>query len=219
MNEKDFIRASKEHLKRLLKKEKLLDENLEIAFDKVPREKFLPSHNRSNAYQNNAFDIGFGQTISQPTMIFIMLKKLEVRKVDKVLEIGTGSGYVTALLCELSDFVYSIERIPDLAISAELRLREIGYTNFRIFVGDGSKGLPEYSPYDRIIVSAASPNIPKSLCDQLSDGGIMVLPIGGLQLQRLVVVKKFGSVCEVKEDVSCRFVPLIGEEGFKYDLH
>ena len=218
MREEDFIRISKDNLKKLLKKENLFDEYLERAFDRVPREEFFDSRNRSNAYQNNAFDIGFGQTISQPTMIFIMLKRLEVRKSHKVLEIGTGSGYLTALLCELSHFVYSVERIQQLATLANQRLNKIGYTNFKIFVGDGSKGLYEYSPYDRIIVSAASSKIPQSLVEQLSEGGIMVLPVGGLEFQRLLVVKKIGNTTNVKEDVPCRFVPLIGEEGFKDEM-
>lgn len=218
MNEEEFLKKSKEYLKKILKSENLLDERLENAFDKVPREEFFPQQNRANAYQNNAFEIGFGQTISQPTMIFIMLKRLEVNKSHKILEIGTGSGYLTALLCELSYFVYSVERIPELAVYAEKKLKKLGYTNFKIFSGDGSIGLKEYAPYDRIIVSASAPKIPQSLVNQLSDGGILVLPVGGLELQRLVVVKKIGENTEIKNDVSCRFVPLIGEEGFKDEI-
>lgn len=215
MSEEEFIKRSKENLRKVLKSEGLLDEKLERAFDKVPREEFFPQHNRSNSYLNNAFDIGFGQTISQPSMIFIMLKKLEVNKSHKVLEVGTGSGYLTALLCELSYFVYSIERISELAKSAEERLKKLGYTNFKIFTGDGSTGLPEHSPYDRIIVSAAAPKIPVSLLLQLSEEGILVIPIGGLDFQRLTIVKKSKDNTEIKEDVSCRFVPLIGKEGFE----
>lgn len=217
MNKDEFIKRRKESLKRTLKAEGLLDEKLESAFDKVPREFFFSESNRENAYLNNAFDIGYGQTISQPSMIFIMLKKLELNKSHRVLEVGTGSGYVTALLCELSHFVYSVEIIPELARLAIERLTKLGYTNYLVLVRDGSIGLPEYSPYDRIIVSAASPQIPKTLTEQLSDNGIMTIPIGGLELQRLAIVKKISGKVEIFYDVPCRFVPLIGEEGFKKD--
>lgn len=218
MNEEEFIKKSKEYLKKQLKRNFLLDDKLEKAFDRVPRELFFPSNNRVNAYQDNAFEIGFGQTISQPTMIFIMLNALEVNRSHKVLEIGTGSGYLTALLCELSFFVYSIERIEALAKVAKERLENLGYTNFKIFVGDGSLGLRDYAPYDRIIVSASAPKIPKTLVDQLSkDGGILVIPIGGKELQRLNIIKRFSDQIEIVEKIPCRFVPLIGEEGVRED--
>ncbi|MGC8766296.1 MAG: protein-L-isoaspartate(D-aspartate) O-methyltransferase [Brevinematia bacterium] len=220
MDEDEFLKRSKENLKKILEKEDLLDENLEKAFDKVPREFFFPLESRSNAYLNNAFEIGFGQTISQPTMIFLMLKKLDLKKHHKVLEIGTGSGYLTALLCELSSFVYSIERIKELAQQADKRLKELGYTNYKIFVADGTKGLKEFSPYDRIIVSASGPKIPKTLVEQLNqNGGILVMPIGGLELQRLTIIRKVGSEIEIKDDIMCRFVPLIGEEGFDEKIY
>ncbi|MEN2998125.1 MAG: protein-L-isoaspartate(D-aspartate) O-methyltransferase [Brevinematia bacterium] len=218
MTEEEFIKRSKENLRRILKAENLLNERLEKAFDRVPREEFFLPQNRSNAYQNNAFEIGFGQTISQPSMVFIMLKKLEVNKSHKVLEIGTGSGYLTALLCELSYFVYSMEIIPELASMAESRLRKLGYKNFSIIIGDGSEGLPTYMPYDRIIVSAACPGIPSPLIEQLADGGILILPVGGLEFQRLVAVKKQGKGTEIKEDITCRFVPLMGKRGFKNEI-
>ncbi|MCX8096632.1 MAG: protein-L-isoaspartate(D-aspartate) O-methyltransferase [Spirochaetes bacterium] len=217
MNKDEFIKRSKENLKRILKAEGLLDEKLELAFEKVPRELFFSESNRENAYLNNAFDIGYGQTISQPSMIFTMLKKLELNKSHRVLEVGTGSGYVTALLCELSHFVYSVEIIPELARLAIERLVKLGYTNYLVLVRDGSIGLPEYAPYDRIIVSAASPQIPNSLINQLSDNGIITIPIGGLELQRLMVVKKIYGNVKVFQDIPCRFVPLVGEEGFKED--
>lgn len=215
MNEEEFLKTSKLRLKKILKEENLLDEKLEKAFDKVPREFFFPPKSKSNAYLNNAFEIGFGQTISQPSMIFIMLKKLNLEKQHTILEVGTGSGYLTALLCELSNFVYSIERIKELAENANERLKNLGYTNYKIFIGDGTKGLSEFAPYDRIIVSASGPKIPTPLLEQLTPkGGILVMPVGGLELQRLTIVKKTGTEIEIKDDVMCRFVPLVGEEGF-----
>ncbi|MCX8028544.1 MAG: protein-L-isoaspartate(D-aspartate) O-methyltransferase [Brevinematales bacterium] len=215
MIREEFIKKSKERLKRLLKSENLLDEKLEEAFDRVPREYFFPENIKENSYLNNAFEIGYGQTISQPTMIFIMLKRLDINKSHKVLEIGTGSGYLTALLCELAHFVYSVEIIPELAITAQNRLKNLGYLNFEIVIGDGSKGLIDYAPYDRIVVSAACPKIPQILVDQLSENGILALPVGSIELQRLVIVKKHHNSIETTNDVCCRFVPLIGEEGFK----
>lgn len=215
MTKEEFLRKSKESLKKILKKEGLLTQELETAFDKVPREEFFPEESKENAYLNNAFEIGFGQTISQPSMIFIMLKELEVSKEHKVLEIGTGSGYLTALLCELSYFVYSVEIIEELATKAEERLKKLGYNNFRIFIGDGSVGLKEFAPYDRIIVSAAAPEVPEELVSQLKPGGTLVIPIGGYELQRLVKVKKLPNGKVITEDsVMCRFVPLVGQKGF-----
>jgi len=211
----EFLKKSKESLKRVLRKEGLLTPELEMAFDKVPREEFFPKESRENAYLNNAFEIGFGQTISQPTMIFIMLKELEVSKEHKVLEVGTGSGYLTALLCELAYFVYSVEIIEKLAIQAEKRLKVLGYKNFEVFTGDGSIGLKEFSPYDRIIVSAAAPKVPEELVEQLKPGGILVMPVGGYELQRLVKVRKLLNGKVITEDgVMCRFVPLVGQKGF-----
>ncbi len=210
-----FLQNSKKRLEKILDNEGLLDDKLRKAFWNVPRERFFPENNVENAYLNNAFEIGFGQTISQPTMIFTMLKRLDLKKTDKVLEIGTGSGYLTALLCELCDFVYSVEIIPELAVKAKERLEGLGYKNFRVLISDGSKGLPEFSPYNKIIVSAAAPVVPEPLVNQLGSNGVMVIPVGGFEIQRLLVVKKYHAKVEYIDDVMCRFVPLVGEFGLK----
>jgi len=215
MDKNDFLKKSKEVLKKVLEKEKLLNDELSKAFDEVPREEFFPDNIKENAYINNAFEIGFGQTISQPTMIFIMLKELEISRTHKVLEVGTGSGYLTALLCRLANFVYSVEIIKELALKAEERLNKLGYENFRIFVSDGSMGLEEFAPYDRIIVSAAAPEIPNELIEQLKTDGILLIPIGGGEFQRLIKVRKLGSKIDIKEGVMCRFVPLLGQKGLR----
>jgi len=190
------------------------------AFMKVPRELFVNKDFRELAYADSPLPIGYGQTISAPSMVAIMTEELKPAKGDKVLEVGTGSGYQAAILAELvkpEGHVWSIEVIPELAAFAERNLRKAGYTQYvTVVVGDGSEGLAEYAPYDKIMVTAASPDIPEPLIRQLKCGGRLVIPVGRLHLQVLKVVSK-DVKCRVsaRDSVPCVFVPLVGKYGFK----
>jgi len=193
------------------------DEGLLQAMARVPRHEFVLGDYKRQSYEDHPIPIGEGQTISQPYIVAVTLEALQLDPIDTVLEIGTGSGYQTAILAHMAKQVYSIERHPALARRAENILRGLGYENVRIVVGDGSQGLPEAAPFDAIVVSAAAPQVPGSLFEQLREGGRMVIPIGPAQAQQLqLVIKRAGSpVVTVLE--GCRFVPLIGEEGYPGD--
>ncbi|MCM8829891.1 MAG: protein-L-isoaspartate(D-aspartate) O-methyltransferase [Candidatus Omnitrophica bacterium] len=184
------------------------------AFLKVPREMFVPEHLKECAYQDGPLSIGEGQTISQPYIVALMTKALDVKGGEKVLEVGTGSGYQSAILAEIGCDVYSVERIKKLAIRAKKVLKELGY-NVKIKIGDGTLGWDEFAPYDRIIVTAAGPDIPPSLYNQLKDGGIIIMPVGDRYFQDLILVKKIGDRMEKKNFGGCQFVPLIGAEGWR----
>ncbi|MFH1450059.1 MAG: protein-L-isoaspartate(D-aspartate) O-methyltransferase, partial [bacterium] len=158
---------------------------------KVERHKFVDEYMQDKAYEDYPLPVGFDQTISQPYMVALMTQCLELKGDEKVLEVGTGSGYQAAILAEICEKVYSIERVANLATRASnLIINDLNYTNVLITVGDGTCGLPQYAPYDRIIVTAASPNIPKFLIEQLSNNGLMVIPIGGSFLQNLTIIRK-----------------------------
>jgi len=159
--------------------------------------------------------IGEGQTISQPYMVAVMTELLELSGTEKVLEIGTGSGYQTAILAELSRDVFTIERIAYLAEKAEKRFQDLSYANIHIKTGDGTLGWPEESPFDRIIITAGSPEIPEPLLEQLADGGIIVIPVGGLYSQQLLKYRKSGNNPVKEYHTPCVFVPLIGQYGWK----
>jgi protein-L-isoaspartate(D-aspartate) O-methyltransferase len=184
------------------------------AMQRVPRHEFVPNGYRDLAYADHPIPIGEGQTISQPFIVAASLQALELKGPEKVLEVGTGSGYQTALLALLAREVFSIERHALLAQEAETTLESLGFKNVRIIVGDGSNGLREFAQYDVILVSAAAPSIPQSLLDQLSAEGRMVIPVGPPHAQVLLLVRKQEGrvVTEVIE--GCRFVPLIGAEGY-----
>jgi len=179
------------------------------AFRRIPRERFVPPKYQGDAYGDFPLPIGFDQTISQPYIVALMIEALSLTKSAKVLEIGTGSGYQTALLAEIASFVYSVERIPELAQSAEQILRELGYNNIIIRVVDGTLGLPEYQPYDAIIVSAAADKVPPALLEQLSLDGRMVIPVGSHWEQELVLYRKTKSGIVSQNLGGVRFVPLI----------
>lgn len=192
------------------------DQRVIQAMRKVPRHLFLDEALWMQAYEDYPLPIGERQTISQPYVVALMTEKLRLRGGEKVLEIGTGSGYQTAILAELVEKVYSIERIPSLAKRARKILDELKYTNVIIKVGDGSLGWPEYAPYDGILVSCASPYVPKPLLDQLKIGGRLVIPIGGECSQDLIVYTKIGENEYDEENYGgVRFVKLIGEYGWK----
>jgi protein-L-isoaspartate(D-aspartate) O-methyltransferase len=184
------------------------------AMGRVPRELFVTDRDRRKAYRDMPLRIGFGQTISQPYMVAVICQAAEVREGDRVLDIGTGSGYQAAVLAELGAQVHTVERIPDLAARARERLAEAGYESVAVHVGDGSLGLPEHGPYDAIVVAAAAPAMPESLYEELRERGRLVVPVGGHEGQRLEVIVRSPEGPAVARSVPCRFVPLVGAEGF-----
>lgn len=185
------------------------------AVSQIPRHLFVPESVRHRAYEDSALPIASGQTISQPFIQALYLEVIALTGREKVLEIGTGSGYQTALLSLLAGSVFSVERIPALAQSARAALDAAGIRNVSIFVGDGTLGWRPYAPYDAILVSAASPAIPQPLVDQLAPGGRMVVPIGDKQIQTLHVVRREGDAISVTTAGDARFVPLLGQFGFR----
>lgn len=184
-------------------------------FRDVPRDRFVKPGMRHQAYSDRALATEHSQTISQPYIVALMTEALAVRQTTKVLEIGTGSGYQTAILAQLSQHVFTVERLPSLATGAVERLRELGYTNFSLKEGDGSLGWPELAPFDRIIVTAAAPEPPKPLLDQLADGGKMVIPIGPVAHQELILITKSGDTIDRTSLCSCIFVKLVGDAAWK----
>lgn len=200
-----------------LRLEGINDEAVLAAFLKVQREDFVVSQYREYAYQNRPLPIEAGQTISQPLMIAIMLQLLELKAEDSVLEIGTGSGYQSALLAELVKEVCSVERIELLSLTAQKALRKAGYRNIYFRIGDGHNGwqkaYPDRKEFDKIIVSAAAESIPEKLCAQLAEGGKMAIPVGGAGFQILNIVCKEKGELVIKQTGGCSFVPLINEEN------
>lgn len=191
------------------------DERVLNAMKKIPRHLFVDESMQYKAYDDMALPIGEGQTISQPYMVAVMTELLELTGNEKVLEIGTGSGYQAAILAELAKEVYSVERVAVLTNRAEERFHLLGYNNIRIKIGDGTLGWPEEAPFDRIIITAGTPKIPEPLIDQLSDEGIIVAPVGDRFSQQLLkVIKSKGKLFEDYHTL-CVFVPLIGEYGWK----
>jgi protein-L-isoaspartate(D-aspartate) O-methyltransferase len=190
------------------------DERVLEAMARVPRHEFVAPEHGDEAYEDHPIAIGEGQTISQPFVVADMLEALALRPEDVVLEVGTGSGYETAVLAELVRTVYSIERIASLAERARAVLERLGYSNVTVVHGDGSQGLPEAAPFDAIVVSAAAPHVPRPLMDQLRDGGRLVIPVGSGFAQELQLVRKIGATATTMYLDGVRFVPLIGREGF-----
>lgn len=194
-----------------VRSEKVLD-----AMRKVPREEFLPEDLRQFAYEDSPLPIAAGQTISQPYIVAFMIEGLALKGGEKVLEIGTGSGYAAAVLAELAGEVYTIERIEELAESAKLALAATGYDNVQVLCADGTRGWPEHAPYDGIVVTAGGPDVPESLKQQLKIGGRLVIPVGAdRDLQDLVRVTRIsGNKFETENLAMVRFVPLVGAEGW-----
>jgi protein-L-isoaspartate(D-aspartate) O-methyltransferase len=185
------------------------------AMRKVPRHKFIPEHLRAFAYDDGPLPIGSNQTISQPYIVALMTQMLELKIDDIVLEIGTGSGYQTAVLCQLARTVYSLERYPELAERAHRTLNDLGYGNFEIFIGDGSQGLADMAPFQAIMVTAAAPVIPGPLRAQMAHRGRMVLPVGNRYQQYLQRVRRIDDTWNIEQATPVMFVPLYGQHGFK----
>jgi protein-L-isoaspartate(D-aspartate) O-methyltransferase len=192
----------------------IVDDRVLAAMARVPRELFVDADLRERAYDDAALSIAAGQTISQPYMVARIVEALELAGDEKVLDVGTGSGYQAAVLAELAREVVSIERIPELAERARANLRAAGYETVEVVIGDGTLGVPERAPFDAIAVAAAAPGIPEALYEQLVQYGRLVVPVGDAGGQQLEVVIRTPEGPAVVRSVQCRFVPLIGEGGF-----
>jgi protein-L-isoaspartate(D-aspartate) O-methyltransferase len=190
------------------------DERVIEAMLKVPRHEFVPPELSASAYEDNPLPIGAEQTISQPFIVAFMTAALKLKKTDRVLEIGTGSGYQTAVLAEIAGHVYTVEIIEELAVKAAQRLRRLGCENITAKTGDGSLGWPEHAPYNAIIVTAAAAEIPGPLLDQLAEHGRMVMPVGDVS-QELVLAEKNGNKISRKNLLSVRFVEMTGRAGYR----
>jgi protein-L-isoaspartate(D-aspartate) O-methyltransferase len=193
----------------------ITDERVLDAIASVPRERFVIPELRHLAYADQAMPIGHGQTISQPTMVAVMLQELRLTGSEKVLEVGTGSGYQTALLARLAAEVVTVELVPNLAESASVLLEELGLENATVHLARDHLGWPEAAPYDAIVVAAAAPRVPRSLIDQLAEKGRLVIPVGSRERQELLVIEKHGLDLSVRRQGGCRFVPLLGEEAYR----
>lgn len=196
--------------------EGITDPRVIEAMRRVPRHRFVPEAVAAEAYEDHPLPIGFGQTISQPFIVAYMTQALELRPEDKVLEVGTGSGYQAAVLAEIVSHVYTIEIVEPLAKRAEATLRELGYKNVHVRVGDGYQGWPEEAPFDAIIVTAAPDHVPQPLLDQLAIGGRMILPVGKY-LQELVLIRRTQEGFERKTLLPVAFVPMTGEAEKRAD--
>lgn len=190
------------------------DPRVLTAMAKVPRHLFVPEGMMGQAYSDHPLHIGEGQTISQPVIVGMMTQALELKGHEKVLDVGTGSGYQLAILCELAREVYSIERIAKLSHRARRVMYDVGYVNFSLRIGDGTLGWPEAAPFDGILVAAGSPDIPGTYLEQLREGGRLVIPVGGEESQQLTVAIRHGHSFEKRVISGCRFVKLIGQRGW-----
>jgi protein-L-isoaspartate(D-aspartate) O-methyltransferase len=210
-----FVAERRSMVQSQLRARGIRDERVLAAMSRIPRHEFVSADYREQVYEDHPIPIGEGQTISQPYIVAIMLQALALDPSDVVLEVGTGSGYLTALLAELTRKVYSVERHASLARTAQATLARLGYTNVEVVVGDGGNGFPDRAPFDAIVVSAAAPQIPRPLFEQLREGGRMIVPVGPAQAQELQLVRKHGGQPVVSSMEGCRFVPLIGSEGYR----
>jgi protein-L-isoaspartate(D-aspartate) O-methyltransferase len=201
-------------VERQLRGRDIRDERVLDAMASVPRELFVPQEEQRRAYRDAALPIGHGQTISQPYMVARIAEALALRPGELVLDVGTGSGYQAAVLAELGADVVTIERIPELAEQARANLTAAGYPQVEVRVGDGTLGVPDRAPFDAIAVAAAAPAFPETLYEQLRERGRLAVPVGGQRAQRLEVIVRSPEGPAVVHSVPCRFVPLVGKEGF-----
>jgi protein-L-isoaspartate(D-aspartate) O-methyltransferase len=213
--EDDRLAKRRRMVEHQIRRRGIADPRVLDAMVHVPREAFIPKISRPLAFEDRALPVAKGQTISQPYIVAYMTAQLSVAPDHRVLEIGTGTGYQTAILARLADHVYSVERISALHETAAANLEKLGVTNVTLATGDGTLGLPDHAPYDRIIVTAAAPRVPEVLVDQLVDGGIMVVPVGGANEQTLIRVVRTGDRAIETATLACRFVKLIGAGGWE----
>jgi protein-L-isoaspartate(D-aspartate) O-methyltransferase len=213
----DAAVARAEMVEQQLRRRGITDQRVLEAMARVPRDRFVPASLSAYAYDDGALPIGHDQTISQPFVVATICALLELAGGERVLDVGTGSGYQAAVLAELARGVVTIERIPGLAEEAKVRLDDLGYSRIEVRVGDGSLGVPERAPFDAIAVAAAAPTVPPALFEQLSVGGRLVIPRGSRWGQELVLVVRTPSGSAERTSIPCRFVPLVGDEGFGHD--
>ena len=197
-----------------LRRRGIRDERVLAAMGTVPRHEFIDQRNWNEAYADHPVPIGAGQTISQPYIVAAMVEALHVTSGQNVLEVGTGTGYEAAVLAQIADYVHTIERYSALAQQARRIYDRIGYRNINVAIGDGSEGLAEHAPYDRIIVAAAAPNVPAPLFEQLAEGGRLIVPVGDFETQVLQLIRKVNGLPITSTLDACRFVPLVGSSGF-----
>jgi len=210
-----FERARQRMLEQDLAGRDVVDPRVLRAMAEVPRERFVPAEHRFQAYADGPLPIGHGQTISQPYIVALMTQELHVDGNCEVLEIGTGSGYQTAVLCKLARKVFTIEKVPELSQSARKVLGDLGITNVEFSLGDGSCGWPEQRCFERIMITAAVPRLPEPILAQLADGGIVVAPVGGAFEQRLIACEKRNGKLVERFVCGVRFVKLLGEHAFR----
>ncbi len=215
-DEEKYRNRRKEMLERQIIRRGIKNQQVLDAMLKVERHLFVPPRLKSDAYDDNPLPIGNGQTISQPYIVAFMSEKLDIRKHHKVLEVGTGSGYQTAILCELAKEVYTIELIEDLGIRAEKTLNLLGYKNFKLKIDDAYNAWKEYAPFDRIMVTCAPENIPQKLINQLANKGKMIIPAGKKHTQELWLISKEKDKITQKSILSVRFVPMKDYLGNEY---
>ncbi len=214
MNHVHELRGARRRLVEALQDGGVRDLAVLRAFDEVPRHLFVPTGMRHRAYEDSALPIGQGQTISQPSMHARYLELLQLTGNEKVLEVGTGSGYQTALLAHLASQVFSIERVAPLLERARDAIRQTGARNVSVLVGDGTLGWRDYGPYDAILVTAGAPDVPRPLAEQLADGGRLLIPLGGREEQMLTLVTRRGDALQRRDIAPARFVPLVGTFGW-----
>ena len=210
----DNARLRDDMLTQQLMKRGIRDERVLQAMRDIPRHLFVPARHRPMAYEDMPLPIGHEQTISQPLMVAMMTEALRLHGRERVLEIGTGSGYQAAILSRLAAVIFSIERIVELAAQARATVAILGILNVHVLVGDGSLGLPEHGPYDAIVVTAAAPKVPPALIEQLTLAGRLVIPVGDRHEQTLVRLTATSSGPQIEHLGGCRFVPLIGQQGW-----
>lgn len=215
MKVQDFAKDRLTMVEEQIRRRGISDERVLEAMTKIPRHLFVNPSDQGVAYEDRPLPIGEGQTISQPYMVAIMTQSLEIKSQDRVLEIGTGSGYQTSILAELAKAVFSIERIQKFNHKAENILRQLGYGNVFLLNGDGSRGWPEKAPFDGIIVTAGAPEAPETLKAQLTEGGRLVIPVGPRYSQTLFKITRHGRDYQEEDVTGCVFVPLVGDFGWR----
>jgi protein-L-isoaspartate(D-aspartate) O-methyltransferase len=209
-----YERERKQMVKSQIERRGLHERRLLTAFETVPRHLFVPEEYRYAAYEDGPLPIGFGQTISQPYIVALMTNFLNLKGNERVLEVGTGSGYQAAILGMLVEEVHTVEFIPELATQADKLLKELEMDNVQVHFGDGSLGWPELAPYQGILVAAAAPQVPKALLDQLENSGRLVIPVGARGMQILEIWERHGDKFDSKTETAVAFVPLRGEQGW-----